>query len=385
MEAITLIISHYGTGGSLLYLQQFTGALQRKGYPAIYYLPENAWLDIKYNVSGRLILKDPSACPPLANVRALKYPYHLLKYLANAMMLRPERHLKVIHILFPFYLTDWIMIDRMKKRGLKVILTVHEVFPHRAFLGGEIDRKLLEKLYGNADLLFVHADSLRNELTDLYPLDASKIKVVPHGIFELPESPIDAIALKMKYRVPLDKKVLLFFGTMRKNKGLDTLLSAIQELKHGFFLLIAGDTAGASEPPLKHYERIIKSKALTESVHWIKRYISNDEVSEVFRICDAVILPYEKSFHAQSGVLHLAIGYEKPCIVSDVGAIGATVRDYDLGWVVEAEDAGALKNGIISLFDGLDKKSFFNFRKCKEDNSWDKIAAKVISAYNELS
>jgi glycosyltransferase involved in cell wall biosynthesis len=381
----TAIVSNFGAGGSLLYLQQFAGALRRKNYPVVYYLPENARLDIKDNVLCRFVLRDPSTCPPFWKARAIRYPYHLFKYFVNAMTLRPERHLKVIHILFPFYLTDWITVDRLKRRGLKVILTVHEVFPHKVFLGGKIDRRLLEKLYGNADLLFVHADSLRDELIDLYPIDGRRIRVVPHGSFDMPESSANMATLKKRYRVPVDRKVLLFFGTVRENKGLDILLSALPELKDEFFLLITGDISEAAESSIKHYERIIESEGLTESVNWIRRFVSDEEVSEVFRMADAVALPYKKSFHAQSGVLHLSINYEKPCIVSDVGAIGGTVRDYDLGLVVRPEDPAAFRCGIKALFKKLDRKYFFNFRKCKEENNWDEIVNKAISAYNELS
>lgn len=385
MKTCTAIVSNFGAGGSLLYLKQFADALQKKDYPVIYYLPENTELDIKYNGLCRFILRDPSTCSPSLKVKSIKYLYHLLKYLNNALMLKPERHLKVAHLLFPFYLTDWITVNRLKRRGLKVILTVHEVFPHKALLGGKIDKELLKKVYRKVDLLFVHSDSLGNDLIDSYLIDPHKIRVIPHGYFDMPESSIDVIALKKKYYVPLDKKVLLFFGTMRENKGLDTLLLALQKLKHDFFLLIVGDTAGTVERPIKYYERIIESGDLAESVSWIKRYISNEEIAEVFRIADAVVLPYKKSFHAQSGVLHLAIGYEKPCIVSDIGAIGSTVNNYDLGFVVKAEDPAALGQGIISLFDRLNQGSFFNFKKCKEDNNWDTIADKVISAYDELS
>jgi glycosyltransferase involved in cell wall biosynthesis len=385
MKTHTAIVSNYGSGGSLFYLQQFAEALRRKDYPVIYYLPQNARLDVKGTGVCKFVLRDPSTCSPFLRVNTIKYSYHLLKYITNAVALEPERHVKVVHLLFPFYLTDWITVGRLKRRGLKVILTAHEVFPHHVFLGGKIDQTLLEKAYRNVDLLFVHSDALGNELIDSYSIDPQKIRVIPHGIFDLPNSSVDAITLKKKYCVPPDKKILLFFGTMRENKGLDTLLSALPELKHDFFLLIAGDTAGIAEPAIRHYESIIESNDLTESVSWIRRYISNEEVSDVFRIADAVVLPYKKSFHAQSGVLHLSIGYEKPCIVSDVGAIGATVRNYDLGLVVKAEDPAAFRNGIISLFDRLDKKSLFNFRKCKEDNNWDKVAHKVISAYNELS
>jgi len=76
---------------------------------------------------------------------------------------------------------------------------------------------------------------------------------------------------------------------------------------------------------------------------------TDKEALEVFKIADVVVPPHKKSFHAQSSVLNLAIGYEKPCIVSDVGGIGETVRRYDLGIVVEPESISELKEGIPQL------------------------------------
>lgn len=384
MKVYTAIVSNYGSGGSLLYLQQFIDALQRKNYPAICYLPSNARLRVKENGLYRHIFKDPATSPPWLKVRAIKYFYHLIKYFSNALILKPEKQLRIVHLLFPFYLTDWIMVHRLKKRGIKVVLTVHNVFDHYLYLGGKIDKILHKKLYKNADLLFVHSDSLRNELIDFCPMDHRKIRVVPHGYFEMPESSIDVITLKRKYSVPIDKKILLFFGSIRNNKGLDILLSAFQELKHEFFLFIVGDAVGVNHLSGKYYENIIANKGLADSICWIMRHIPDDEIPDVFRIADAVILPYKKSFHAQSGILQLAVYYEKPCVVSDVGAIGTSVKEYDLGEVVRPEDPVALEKGVISLFVKVNSNRNFDFKKYKKDNSWNKTADKAISAYKEI-
>jgi glycosyltransferase involved in cell wall biosynthesis len=120
---------------------------------------------------------------------------------------------------------------------------------------------------------------------------------------------------------------------------------------------------------------------LMNSVYWLEKYISADEAAEIFKIADAIVLPYKKSFHAQSGILNLAIGYEKPCIVSDVGGIGETVKHYDLGEVVRPEDVQDLTRGIRALFkDNRD----FGFNRCKEENSWGKVCDKLIGVYEEL-
>lgn len=384
MKPRIAIVSNYGAGGSLLYWQQLAAALDRKNYAVVHYLPENAGPLARDSDLYRPVLKDPSTSPAFLKARGIKYPYHLLKYLGNALALKPERHLRAAHLLFPFYLSDWITVERLQRMGLRVVLTVHEALPHKAFLGGGADRRLLKRMFRRADLLFVHDDSIVHELVNLYAINPVRIKVIPHGYFDMPESSADMLALKKKYHVPLDKKVLLFFGTIRENKGLDILIQAMTGLKKDFFLLIAGDSAGSIETPVEHYERMIRGANLSGSVHWMKRYISDEDASEIFRIADAIVLPYKKSYRAQSGVLHLSIGHERPCIVSDIGAISETVRNYDLGLSVAPEDADALREGVLSLFEKLNKKYTFDFKGFKKDNSWDKIADKIISAYEDL-
>ena len=377
----TLIISHYSTGGSFLYLQQLAEAFKRRDCPVTFCLPQECERQIGNICAGSFILKDPSTSPLSVKLKFFKYPLHLSKYFFNAFAVTPARSIRIAHLLFPFYLTDVIMILRLKRKRIKIILTIHEIFPHKPFLGGRADMKIINKMYELSDLLLVHNDSLKNELSDLFPLYHDKIRVIPHGYFDLQRSPVDVTTLKKKYHVPSDKKILLFFGTIRENKGLDMLLDVMKDAKKDFFLLIAGQIAGMSEPSADHYKNKIKNNNINDSVYWVERYITEEEAAEVFKIADTVVLPYRKSFHAQSGVLNLAIGYEKPCVVSDVGGIGETVRNYDLGIVVQPENMEDLQKGIIRVFEDNIK---FGFDKYKNDNNWDRVCDNLISTYEEL-
>lgn len=381
MEPTTIIVSHFRTGGPFLYLKELVHALYGVNYPVIIYSPRCADMKFQDRISFKFILKDPSTHPSFLKKKVLKYPFHIFKYLYNAFAVKPPKNIKIVHFLFPFYLTDLITIYRLKRKGRKVVLTVHDILPHKFFLGGSIDKKMIKKMYDASDKLLVHTASLKKEIIELFSQPSEKIETVPHGFFDLPASTIDKTALQVKYHTPQDKKILLFFGTIRENKGLDILLDAMKDLKNEYFLLITGQRAGASEKPIEFYKETIKKNDVSDSVYWVERYITDEEASEVFMVADAIILPYKKTFHAQSGVLNLAIGYEKPCVVTDVGGIGETVREYNLGIVVKPEDVEALKKGIATLF--KDEKHF-GFDSCKEDNSWEKVCDKLIGVYEEL-
>jgi glycosyltransferase involved in cell wall biosynthesis len=380
----TIITTHYKEGGSFQYLKHLADAFRRVRYPISFYLPENTDISGEGNIVCRYFLTDPSVAPGIVKVKPLKYLFHLSQYVYNSLIIRPERHANIVHLLFPFYLTDWLTVDRLKNKGIKVVLTVHNVLPHKFLLGGGLDRKLSGRMFHRADMLLVHTESLKDTLVGIYATNPQKIHVVPHGYFGVAESPAETAALRKKYGIPHNKKVLLFFGAIRGNKGLDVLLHAMRYLPTDFFLLIAGDAEGASETPVDYYEDIIAAHDLITSVFWIKKYLPAGETSEVFKIADAVVLPYKKSFYAQSGVLNLAVGYEKPSVVSDVGGMGETVKEYNLGTVVESENPRALVEGILTLFRRPDRKTDFDFARYKKVNNWDSVVEKLISLYNDL-
>ena len=381
MKNSTVIISHFNSGGSLLYLQQLADALKNKDCQVIFYLPKGTSINVNDQSFCRKILRDPSTCPVFLKDRFLKYLFHLSKYIYNALIIRPGRDVRIVHLLFPFYLTDLLMINRFKRKGIKIVLTVHEIFPHKPFFGGRIDKRIVKRMYERGDLLLVHTRMLKDELVNLYSISPDKIRVVHHGYFKLPPSPANISILKEKYNVPSNKKVLLFFGNIRENKGLDILLKALKGLGEEYFLLITGQVAGAAELQAEYYEKIIKTEKVNDSLYWLQRYISDEEAAEVFKIADAVILPYKKWFYAQSGVLNLAAGYEKPCVASDVGGIGEMVKEYNLGVVVRPEDSEDLKQGIISLFEN---RQPFGFDRYKKEKNWDQVADLLVKAYNSL-
>jgi glycosyltransferase involved in cell wall biosynthesis len=381
IKASTAIITQYGTGGSLLYLKELVRAMKDRGYAVLFYLPVKTDVGIEDDPLFRFDLKEPSIPPALIKVKVFKYLFHLSKYLYNSFTISPDDDIEVAHLLFPYYLTDLISVTRLKKKGMKVVLTVHEVYPHNPLLGGRIDRVLAAKMYEKADMLLVHSNSLKEELMSIFTVSPRKIHVVPHGYFSIPQSLANEDELRRRYGLPTDRKVLLFFGTIRENKGLDVLLNAMKMMRDDYLLLIAGCVSDASELPAGHYRRIIRDSNIGGSVRWIDRFIDEEEIADVFKVADAVILPYKKSFHAQSGVLNTAIGFEKPAVVSDVGGMGETVRDYRIGVVVRPEDAGALREGVSALF--KDRQEF-GFERYKRENSWHVVADKLVSIYNGL-
>jgi len=81
---------------------------------------------------------------------------------------------------------------------------------------------------------------------------------------------------------------------------------------------------------------------LTIELEWI----TPERKRELLNAADLMVLPYT-AFSSQSGVLHDAFGSHLPAVVTDVGALRASVTDAGAGWVVTPGDPTALAQALV--------------------------------------
>lgn len=115
-------------------------------------------------------------------------------------------------------------------------------------------------------------------------------------------------------------------------------------------------------------------RAAAASQPWIRDeigWVSPDRMAELYSTASLVALPYT-TFHSQSGVLADAYRYRLPLVVTDVGAIGPTVRDAETGWVVPPNDAEALADTMAtamrSVLAGEDKAAALDAAATRHDH-----------------
>lgn len=211
-----------------------------------------------------------------------------------------------------------------------LVISVHDVLPHQARLGrGE--QLLARALYRRADALVVHHEALRDRLVEALAVPSGKIHVVPHQVFEAPPTPAP----------PRDHPpMVLLFGALRPNKGLEVLLDAVT--------LMAGEElrvtiAGRGSP---HLEAMAREAAEADPrIHVEIGFADLERKHQLFADASLVVLPYT-AFESQSGVLHDAYAQSRPVVVSDVGALGETVRQDGTGLVVTPGDSNSLAEAI---------------------------------------
>jgi glycosyltransferase involved in cell wall biosynthesis len=249
-----------------------------------------------------------------------------------------------------------------------LVMSVHDVVPHMPRLGTGPEHRLLERLYSRADALVVHHQELTDRLVSDFRISGDRIHVVPHQVFpvgDVPDLP------------PEGPPTVLFFGALRPNKGLDVLADAMGRLQRDDVRLVI---AGRGDPEL---ERLATDLAAGDSrVRAEIGFATLGRKRELFGEASLVVMPYT-SFASQSGVLHDAYGHCRPVVVSDVGALGDTVREDDTGLVVPPKDPSALSDAIRA---SLEPTTWRNHaaaeRRIRAERSPPAIGARLREVYD---
>jgi len=162
---------------------------------------------------------------------------------------------------------------------------------------------------------------------------------------------------KLKQDLGFDENslVLLFFGYVRKYKGLDILIEAFPKILSAIpntKLLIVGEFY---DNPSEYFELIRKLK-IEDRVKVINQFVANEEVGKYYQAADLVILPYRSA--TQSGILNIAYGFSKPVIVTDVGGLAEFVDESKTGFVVNPNSPDAIAEGVKKFHSTKDKTDF---------------------------
>ena len=170
--------------------------------------------------------------------------------------------------------------------------------------------------------------------------------------------PVDASKLQ-KFKTELgfgdDSLLLLFFGYVRKYKGLDILIKAFPAiLKENTKarLLIVGEFYDKPN----EYLNLIAKLGLEGKVRVINHFVPNEDVAKYYQVSDLIVLPYRSA--TQSGILNVAYGFNKPVLVTDVGGLAEFVDEGKTGFVVEPNTPDAIVNGVMQFIFQKEKTDF---------------------------
>jgi glycosyltransferase involved in cell wall biosynthesis len=153
------------------------------------------------------------------------------------------------------------------------------------------------------------------------------------------------VAARSRLEIPPGRKVLLFYGTGARRKGLHLAVGAMQQLPvdSPAFLLCAGQQNPSGKTAAGLAQLIRQNRA-----RLLDRYVTVEEEKMCFAASDAVLLPYLNHF-GTSGVLSRAMSAARPVITSDEQLLGRLTRERRLGLVFPSGNASALRDCISQV------------------------------------
>ncbi len=268
-----------------------------------------------------------------------------------------------------------------KNRKTKIIAITDNVLPHEKRIG---DRLFTKYFLHRCDAFVTMSDAV---MADLRKFEKTKpAKRVIHPLYDnfgeiIPKAFARQILLeKMQVTIRADERIILFFGFIRKYKGLDILLRAMAEpgmKESGIKLLVAGEFYEDKNT----YQQLIRDLNIEDQLILKTDFIPDSAVQYCLCAADAVVQPYRNA--TQSGVTPLAYHFEKPMIVSNVGSFAEHVLHERTGLVCAPEPAALA--AAIRYFYELGEEYFIpHLRTEKKKYSWKILINTILGLSYDL-
>lgn len=306
------------------------------------------------------------------------------------MIYKPLKHdVEIIHAHSPIPYSDIPALIYAKRKKVPFILTYHYDGQET---GGSFIRNvgvfLYNKLFINrvlnhADVIIATTRSYANESKFLKGYK-DKIVVIPNGInIEDVTTNYSKEECRNKLQLPVNKKLILFLGSVVPYKGPDVLLKALHLVKKevpDVKLILAG-----RGPMLNELKELSKKLDLDENIEFLG-FVDESLKSLYFKSSDIFCLPSTTMSEA-FGIVNLeAMASGIPIVSSNFGGIPDIVKEGENGLLAEPGDVEGLADALIYLLKNEDirKKMGDDGLKKVERYSWEKIAEDTEKIYKKL-
>jgi len=273
---------------------------------------------------------------------------------------------------------DFWFLEFCRKRGSKIVLTVHDLLPHDT---AELYKQTFHNLYSNVDAIICHSDHIKTRLDTEFSVPAEKISVIPHGPFfyDLPDE--DDQATLRGFGVEPGKILVLWQGIIFPYKGIDLLLEAwrmVEASGENASLVIAG----TGSPELLEQIREQTDRLGLKHVKLHFRFISTEELVALYRVADIVVYPYRAI--TTSGALATGLALGKTIVASDLPVFRELLNDRENALLVDPQDSKEFASALVELVQNSGLRAQLAERVCAMnfgDESWLVIAKETVLVY----
>ncbi len=250
----------------------------------------------------------------------------------------------------------------------RVVCIADNVTPHEKRIG---DKQFTQYFVGSCHAFITMSDKVMKQLRDFTQKPAVKVE---HPLYDNFGAGVSKQEARAKLSLPAHERIIMFFGFIRKYKGLDLLFEAMADERirqQGIKLLVAGEFYEDREA----YNKQVESLGISDRLILRTDFIQDSEVRYYLSAADFVIQPYKNA--TQSGVTPLAYHFEKPMLVTNVGALPDLVPNGKVGVVAEPEPK-AITDGILELYRLGEAHFLPHLREEKKKYSWQNLVNAIV-------
>ena len=340
--------------------------------------------------SSRGIKLDPGVLDIVGRFHLPRLPRRILKLLESILnlsalavrfLLSPPDivHVQYLPMLQSRLPLDLWFVQFCRKRGSRIVLTVHDLLPHDT---GEAHKHIFRDLYRMVDGIICHSGNISSRLQAEFSVPEEKITVIPHGPFfyDLPAS--NSEQTLRSFSLEPGMLLVLWQGIIFPYKGIDLLLNAWQQVEASngnVSLLIVG--TGAPEFAEQIRDQI--SRLGLKHVQLHLRFISTEELVALYRAADIVVYPYRAI--TTSGALATGLALGKTIVASNLPVFRELLTDRRNALLVDPNNSTELAAALLELSADSQLRSQLAANVLAMhfgDDSWLSIASRTRDFYS---
>ena len=270
-------------------------------------------------------------------------------------------------------------------RGLRmpIVTTLHTILK----TPDPDQRRVLEEVAALSDRLVVMSERGAEFLQDIYNVSLEKIDIIPHGIPDVPF--VDPSFNKDLFGVE-GKIVLLSFGLLSSNKGIETVISALPDIVARYpdivYIIV-----GATHPHVIQHEGetyrlslqwLAQQKGVESNVIFYNRFVSLEELIEFISAADIYITPYHNEAQIASGTLAYTLGAGK-AVISTPYWYAQEILSEGRGVLVPFRDPAAVAEQVIKLLDNEAERHAMRKRAYMFGRAmiWSEVAKRYMESF----
>ncbi|MET0181467.1 MAG: glycosyltransferase family 4 protein [Caulobacterales bacterium] len=273
-----------------------------------------------------------------------------------------------------------ILLERLKK---PVVTTLHTVLTNP----NEDQRRVMLRLISLSAKIVVMSEKGRQILMDVYKAPSRKIALIPHGA---PDRPFTDSATHKNALGLGGREVLLTFGLLSPNKGIDCMVRAlpaiVKERPNALYVVL-----GATHPHILANEgeryreslmELARELGVSENLLFLNAYVDTEMLIRYLEACDLYVTPYLNEAQITSGTLAYAVALGKP-VISTPYWHAQELLARDRGVLAPFNDSEAFAHACLELLtdEGRRDEIRANAYAAGRDTIWSRCSDRYLQTF----